>query len=434
MITALLLSCLPSVQSVLAEDPPTPQVVFTRPAQDQMIPAGPAAIIVEFDVGMDARSFSWGPGTDTALVPTKEPHWMHDTIWSFNADLEPNTTYSFVLNPGQERGFVSLNGAPAETTVVRFSTSDLSSDEQPIARHQIATDRMIQALRTQYAYRAQREVDWAKWEKETQAKLYPARNSDAFAKAAIEQLALLGDLSIQLQLKEDLSPTYRPEVAPNYDRRRTLGLLTDIRSLSASVLQAQASPSVGYLAVDYWSSTEEVDSALLYTQALKELEAGQGLVIDVRGNRGGDLDLALEMAGHFLNGPVVYAKTATVSEGRVGTPKDLSAEPIRPRYNKPVALLQGTTNMGVNEAFVLVMQNGAQVRTFGGPTYGAAGETTLVDLGNDTRLHLPTLLTMDNQGSVYEGQGLAPDQLVPWADQGDPVLAAALAWLETQKG
>ena len=336
------------------------------------------------------------------------------------------------MNPEQERGFKSLRGAPLETIEVRFSTSDLSSDKQPIPRHQVATDRMIQALKTDYAYRAQHQVDWDSWEKETQAKLYKSRNSDEFAEVAIEQLALLEDLSIQLQLKEDLSPTYRPKVDPNYDRRRSLGLLTDIRSLSASVLQAQASPSVGYLAIDYWNSTEEVDSAELYTQALKDLQAGEGLIIDVRSNRGGDLDLALALAGHFLNEPVVYAKTATVSQRQVDELKDLSAEPNRPRFNKPVALLQGTTNMGVNEAFVLVMQNGQQVRSFGSPTYGAAGETTIVDLGNDTRFHIPTLLTMDPLGQVFEGKGLAPDQVVPWTQTGDPVLAAALAWLETQ--
>ena len=391
MITALLLSCLPSVQSVLAEAPATPKVVFTRPAQDQVMPAGPVAVVVEFDILMDARSFSWGPGADTVPVPSKEPHWLNENIWTFNMVLEPNTTYSFVLNPEQERGFKSLRGAPLETIEVRFSTSDLSSDKQPIPRHQVATDRMIQALKTDYAYRAQHQVDWDSWEKETQAKLYKSRNSDEFAEVAIEQLALLEDLSIQLQLKEDLSPTYRPKVDPNYDRRRSLGLLTDIRSLSASVLQAQASPSVGYLAIDYWNSTEEVDSAELYTQALKDLQAGEGLIIDVRSNRGGDLDLALALAGHFLNEPVVYAKTATVSQRQVDELKDLSAEPNRPRFNKPVALLQGTTNMGVNEAFVLVMQNGQQVRSFGSPTYGAAGETTIVDLGNEPKFaSIPT--------------------------------------------
>ena len=78
------------------------------------------------------------------------------------------------------------------------------------------------------------------------------------------------------------------------------------------------------------------------------------------------------------------------------------------------------------------MQNGQQVRSFGSPTYGAAGETTIVDLGNDTRFHIPTLLTMDPLGQVFEGKGLAPDQVVPWTQTGDPVLAAALAWLETQ--
>ena len=197
-------------------------------------------------------------------------------------------------------------------------------------------------------------------------------------------------------------------------------------------MQAQASPTVGYLTIDYWNSTEEVDSAELYTQALKELEAGQGLIIDVRANRGGDLDLALAMAGHFLNDQAIYGQTATFEKGQVGNPEYLAADPERPRYNKPVAVLQGPTNMGVNEAFLLVMQQGEQVRTFGGPTYGAAGETTIVDLGNDTRLHMPTMLTMDSQGKIYEGTGLAPDQVVPWAEEGDPVLAAALAWLETQ--
>lgn len=433
MITALLLSCLPSTALVQAEDAPVPKVVFTRPGQDMVVPSGPAAVVIEFDVGMDARSFSWGPGTDTMPNPTEEPRWMNDNIWAFNLDLEPNTTYSFVLNPEPEQGFVSLKGVPLETTVVRFSTNDLRSDNAPIARHQAAADALITAMQERYAYRDQRAVDWVQWEKETQAKLYPVRNSKDFAKLATEQLALLEDLSIQVQLKGDSTPTYRPRVDPNYDRRRTMGLLTDIQSLSAYVMQAQATPEIAYLAIDFWTRTEALSAEELFTTALKSMESDKGLIIDVRSNRGGDQAIALNLAGRLLSEPGVYAQTASPNaDGVLGEAVDQSAEPVRPRFTKPVAILQGPTNMGVNEVFVLAASQSERVRTFGGSTYGAVGQTESIDLGNDIRILLPTERTTRPSGEVYEGQGLPPDQAVPWAEEGDPVLAAAIAWLNTQ--
>lgn len=433
MITALLLSCLPSTALVQAEDAPVPKVVFTRPAQDQVVPAGPAAIVVEFDVAMDARSFSWGPSTDTMPEPAEEPRWMNDNIWSFNLDLEPNTTYSFVLNPEPEQGFVSLKGVPLETTEVRFSTNDLRSDTAPIARHQAAADALIAAMQARYAYRDQRSVDWAQWERETQAKLYPVRNSKDFAALATEQLALLEDLSIQVQLKGKSTPSFRPRVDPNYDRRRTLGLLSEIQSLSAYVIQAQATPQMGYLAIDFWTQSDALPAAELFTEALKTLETDKGLIIDVRANRGGEAEIALNLAARLLNDPAVYAKTASPdAEGVLGEAADLRLEPVRPRFSKPVAVLQGPTNMGVNEVFVLAASQSERVRTFGAATYGAAGQTQAIDLGNDVQILLPTERTTDAKGGIYEGQGIAPDQSVPWSEEGDPVLAAAIAWLNTQ--
>jgi C-terminal processing protease CtpA/Prc len=87
----------------------------------------------------------------------------------------------------------------------------------------------------------------------------------------------------------------------------------------------------------------------------------------------------------------------------------------------------GPVNMSSCEAFLLMMRaTGATL--VGGKSRGASGNPRPVDLGNGVVVFLPTWKAMRADGTVFEGQGIAPDLPVKATDFGerDPVIDAAV--------
>jgi carboxyl-terminal processing protease len=85
----------------------------------------------------------------------------------------------------------------------------------------------------------------------------------------------------------------------------------DLSSLDASYL---AAPSTGYIKISKFAATTDAD----FRGALKKLKAGgmQKLVLDLRGNGGGYLNAATEMASEFLNKGKLIVYTQGLHEPR----------------------------------------------------------------------------------------------------------------------
>lgn len=159
--------------------------------------------------------------------------------------------------------------------------------------------------------------------------------------------------------------------------------------------------SVGYLylrSFPYWAPGE-------VETALAELEArgARGIILDLRGNPGGYLDAALEIASLFLlpDKPVVQVvgrdKKVTVLRSR-GPGRDLPLVVLVDRGTASAAeILAGA--LQANHAAILV----------GTRTYGKGALQTIFPLSNGGALKLTTAYYRTPAGEAIDGVGLIPD-------------------------
>lgn len=162
--------------------------------------------------------------------------------------------------------------------------------------------------------------------------------------------------------------------------------------------------------------------------------AAPGLVLDLRGNTGGVVQLARGFAGWLLDEP---STLGTMTLGT--TPLSLKVHP-RPevqRYRGPVAVLVDGRTMSTGEVLTAGLQELGRARVFGEQTPGRCLPSFIETLPNGDLLQLAFGDLTTPTGRRLEGTGVDPDAPVAvtrsaLSNGEDPVLEAALAWIATQ--
>ncbi|WP_374658967.1 S41 family peptidase [Inhella sp.] len=177
--------------------------------------------------------------------------------------------------------------------------------------------------------------------------------------------------------------------------------------------------------------------------ALRRLAPAKGLVLDLRGNPGGDLKLTTELLGWFLPpgevGKVVTRdnKRLTALLGLLDITPDLQVKAQAQRLQQPLAVLIDERSASAAELMAAALQAKGRARVFGatscGCLLGVRGQGEALRGGG--RLVFSEIeLLVDGQPRI-EGVGVVPHEAV-WNDPGemllgrDAVLAAARQWLK----
>lgn len=450
MLKLLLLTLSPALPLFTAKTPPAsedttaaekgpPALVYVTTKDGAQVSPGKVNIVLEFDRPMDARSMSWVPLDDVAFPPHEQaPHWVHGRVCSFVAELEPGVEYGFGLNTGGQTGFVDLDGTPLPAIEIRFTAATEALGPENLAVQEAAAAVLMQYMRDDYAFRAQRDVDWAAWEQETRQALAATRDVAPFIEVAKQQLAQLQDLHIRVGRQDKLQPTYVPKASLNRHPTRLLAQLEAPTTHSRDVMTAR-SGELGYLYVGALFNGDEGEDEKgnpkpdlereALEAALKALKGSAGVVVDLRAAMGGDMALAELIGSHFVSEPVTWGMLLPTG----GEASPLVLEPARPTIDGPVAVLQSGRNMDESERLLMMLRQAPVTRSFGETSFGSIAEPELLDLSNNVHVALPTRATLTPEMGVVEGVGLVPDEPVAWTQSGpDPVLAAALEWLKSQ--
>jgi C-terminal processing protease CtpA/Prc len=201
---------------------------------------------------------------------------------------------------------------------------------------------------------------------------------------------------------------------------------------------------IGYIRVTGFAS--EISAADVWfgdeLQAL--IDAGaQGIIIDMRDNGGGLLQLAMAMTGRFFPNYDrlfdLYYADGTGGFAYRGYIEILVGEPY---YDGPVAVLVNEMTVSAPEFFAYAMQTDGRAIIVGHtPTSGAAGEVGdgQYTLPGGLILQVPTGRSVDPDtgATLIEGTGVVPDLRVPVTSASllsfeDEVLRAAEAALLEQ--
>ena len=217
-----------------------------------------------------------------------------------------------------------------------------------------------------------------------------------------------------------------------------LGNLPPLKlDVEATAVETAAGAPAGVVRFNIWMAGADAP----FAAAIDRFRSARGIVIDLRGNPGGLAGMIMGISGHFFATKTELGKMTTrtnelrfVANPRESTPDGRRVEP----YAGPVAILVDGLTGSASECFAGGMQAVGRARVFGETSMGQALPASFTRLPNgDTLLHaIADFVTAD--GTRLEGRGVVPDEIVTMdrkalAEGRDPVLAAALAWIDRQR-
>jgi len=169
--------------------------------------------------------------------------------------------------------------------------------------------------------------------------------------------------------------------------------------------------SVGYIRIAHWSGrVGESEIPAEFDRILEEFKELKGIVIDVRGNGGGNDQLADLVNGRLTDRPVVSSIDLWRQAGTDTYQKSIGW--VRPRgpwtYAGRVAVLIDEASASACEHFVSGVEAMGRVLLVGTPTNGAGGGPTGVNLPDGTRVAISRALGLRANGVVFEGHGIPP--------------------------
>ena len=164
--------------------------------------------------------------------------------------------------------------------------------------------------------------------------------------------------------------------------------------------------NIGYVRLSRFSaeSSQEVADALL---DLRE-QGATSFIFDLRQNRGGLLDAAVEIADQFLDeGPVLIQQSKDEGERTF----DSTAETLIPEAPMLVLIDGGTASAAEIVAGALRDRQRAQL-VGNEPTFGKGSVQLVFDLNDGSSVHVTSARWLTPNGTQLDGQGLEPDILV----------------------
>lgn len=169
---------------------------------------------------------------------------------------------------------------------------------------------------------------------------------------------------------------------------------------------------VGYISV---SQFDEVTTQQ-FKQAIDSMEKQgmKGLIIDLRGNPGGVLDVAVDMVDYLLPDDITkYAKGAGSTLVVSTADKNEEGESYYCKdgheVDFPIVILQDGNSASASEVFAGAMRDYGQAKLVGTTSFGKGIVQSLLPLGDGSAIKITTAHYYSPSGFDLHGVGLEPD-------------------------
>jgi carboxyl-terminal processing protease len=205
----------------------------------------------------------------------------------------------------------------------------------------------------------------------------------------------------KVTLKSPLEP--KPLVLSLTHRR------VEEKALTHAQLVAQH-PHVAYLRLAQFSS----DCHQLVESALDDLEdrGARALILDLRGNGGGDLHATVALLGLFLP-PDTCVVTVRA--------RDAAPQELRTRKNQrrkrdyPIVVLIDRMSASASELTAACLQDLKRATIVGEVSYGKGSVQEIIPMSQQTALRLTVATYHSPSGATPHGKGVTPDDVLPFS-------------------
>ena len=413
-----------------------PRVVSASPDNGDIdVDPSTGQLVIVFDQPMNRSGFSVVGGGESFPEITGQGRWRNARTFVLPIRLKPDHGYVLSINNQQFTNFRSVRDEAAVPYPIRFRTGSAAAERAEAGGgHAEAVDLLLEALTKHYSHRDKTATDWAAEIEGARATLEASASPRQFAQRVATLLSKAQDKHIWVDIDGQRLPTFSAPAVPNVDPRTLPVRVPNWKQHSRAVSSGRFEDGVGYVWIETWDRAREGEVMTAH-EAIDSMLDAPAIIIDVRGNGGGDELLAQSVASRFVPQRTIYARHDWVDAGSptgFTEPVDRVIAPseTHERYGGRVIVLTGAVVMSSGEAFVLMMRDAAGATTVGGHTQGSSGNPGPNDLGNGVVVYLPRWRAMTVEGQRFEGAGLAPDvpvevTAVELAGR-DPVLEAGL--------
>lgn len=301
------------------------------------------------------------------------------------------------------------------------------------------------------------QIDWAELEQKVRAEAEGAKDEVDLLRAYHVLVNGIGDGHSFVNADREERAIFRSRHGSEFDADREIKPITSgftrrsdpenrLIPLGSTFVQLVTVPTRG----GGGPQGEEYANAL-YRSIVRGAEASCGFIVDVRGNRGGNVWLMvaglspllgdgwksfeINSAGERTSAAHLDKGAAVISEGDYKGSKIVEVQDWQewPALRvAPVAILIDDAVASSGEGVVVAFKGRPNTRFFGETTSGTASSNEGFLIGKGTNLVITTAMMADRTGTIYP-DGIAPDVAVTFgegsaSDPEDAVVEAAKQW------
>jgi len=184
-----------------------------------------------------------------------------------------------------------------------------------------------------------------------------------------------------------------------------VALTRRIVSDNAAVTSRRLKSGFGYVRLTLWKSPIRKT----FKKALEKLRDTPGVIVDIRGNPGGEADEVVKIASFFFNQHVPFGKFSR----RSGKAIYLRTDDDDQVYKGPLAILINEGSGSGSELFAGVMQENGRALIVGRRSCGCVlGISEFRKVKGGGELAVSEYAYLSPRENTYEGTGVAPDKTV----------------------
>ena len=196
------------------------------------------------------------------------------------------------------------------------------------------------------------------------------------------------------------------------DGSRDFSIVREIIRME-SVRSRELEPEIGYIKINMFQQTtaQRVQEVLDgWAGGFLRAAKVKGLVLDLRNDPGGLLNVVIDVAGKFLpEGQLVLSTDGRLNESR----KRYTAKASGAKIDVPMVVLVNKGSASGSEVLAAALQDWQRATLVGERTFGKGTVQTILPIAGGYGIKLSTAEFQSPKGRVFTGTGIEPDLVAP---------------------